>query len=127
MATETQNPEHPRLNVTAATVAGAVVGAGLLAAVGAGAGFTLDALSDKLPASFPQFSPLSGALGGAAVGTAIGGLNGFANAQRINRESELLPPPGRRESWQERVIKQRALATARVMEAGKGENGPAVA
>lgn len=125
MVNETQTPERPRLNVTAATVAGAVVGAGLLAAVGAGAGFAVESLADKF-SWLPQFTPTSGALGGAAIGSAIGGLNGFANAQRINRESELLPPPGRRESWQERVVKQRALATARVMEAGKGE-GPAIA
>jgi hypothetical protein len=114
---ELQSEQRPKLNVTSSTIAGAAVGAGLLAAVGAAAGYTVSLESLQSGADFIEkiaFTPLQGALGGAAVGAAVGGLSGYANADRLRRESELLPDRGRRESWQEREIKRRAMVAARL-------------
>lgn len=116
----------PKVNIVGSTLAGVAVGAGLLAAVGAGAGLATETLRASLDASngalayLPQFTATQGALGGAAVGAAVGGLSGYANADRARREAELLPDRGRRESWQERVIRERALAAARMAESQQG-------
>lgn len=119
--------DRPKMNVMSSTIAGVAVGAGLLAAVGAAAGFTLSLESLQSNASFIKdiaFTPLEGALGGAAVGAGVGGLSGYANADRVRRESELLPDRGRRENWQEREIKRRAVAAARLAESAEA-TGPA--
>ena len=110
-----QETNRPALHVTSSTIAGAVVGAGLLAAAGAALGYGsgMEVFSE----SGLQFSASQGALGGAAAGTLIGGVNGYANANRALRESSPLPPVGRRESWEAREIKKRALAVARAAEA----------
>ncbi len=109
---------QPKLSVTSSTLVGAVTGAGILAAVGAGAGWvaSLESLSGVKMLADLGLTPLNGAIGGALVGAGVGGLNGYASAERLRRESELLPDRSRHESWQEREIKRRAIATARALE-----------
>jgi hypothetical protein len=131
MNKQNQTPgQKPRLSVASSTLAGVAVGAGVLAAVGAGAGFasealkaSVDATTSSVPSWLTQLTPVQGAIGGAAIGAAVGGLSGYASGDRARREAELLPDRGRRESWQERVIRQRALAAARAAEAQQGTGG----
>lgn len=122
----TNHDTPPRINVTGSVLAGAAVGAGLLAAVGAGAGYV-----SGLESMSPFIGGLSietGAMGGAAVGAAMGGLNGLANAKRLERERDVLPPKARNESFADREIKRRAIAQARAAyNAEQGSAGPALA